>query len=655
MATMETFWQKHDIFNEEQTQRAIQDTVHRIEKSAPIQTLELTWDNFATHQATDPDISRMLERWTELQALSPKDRETIFRTARSLKHHEGKPPTVVRGFDETLYTLYKVEQPHNHPRLLYFSKNPLSPKIVVPKTMITSVLRHFHGNPILGHPGRNRMVAQVRSLFRWRGLTSSVRRWVRSCTLCARRKPPRPLRAGLTSPMRATHPMEFIHVDHVGPLPPTANGDTYLFTVCDQFTRFVWAFPCKRQDTGTCLELLMRYVIYPFGCPKWIWSDRAPAFASQAMAHICQQFGIKKAQTTGYQPQSNASLERFHSYMNRALTFVCNKHKNDWDKWIDAVLFTYRITCNETTKFSPFWMMFGREPRLPLSAMLGIGPQSRFNTEREYSLHLSEALQEAYDHARFLQSRARERAKQARDRNRYEESSILKGSWVMMWEPTHTNTQSSDNTRSYGPKKLEYTYSGPHTVYHVPPNEPHFRYIVHVGRRKILKVNVNRLRLWHPWSDEHLSSDPPTPNNLDLTETDMTTLAKEDDLVLIPNNEPDEPFFIGRILERRDTHTNGHKVQFLSNLYGHTFDTYRPGWIDPKDNKCYFKNKPTAPSHTPWTNDITKRRVSDKEIHPITITLTRDDRLPQSTIDKLSADRRVVADLSKVKTRKTKE
>jgi exodeoxyribonuclease III len=652
LASIDLFWQKHDTFNADQAEKAIQDTLSRISASKPIDTLELTWDNFSAHQAADPDVSRMLTRWLELHALSPAERSDIFQRTRSLKRlKKDDQPTLTRSFDEVLYTLYKVEQPPNHPKVLHFVQNPLSPKLVVPQALVPSVLRHFHGNPVLGHPGRNRMLAQVRSLFRWKGMSSSVRRWVRSCTLCARRKPPRPLRAGLTSPMRATHPMEFIHIDHVGPLPPTANGDTHLFTVCDQFTRFVWAFPCKRQDTGTCLELLMKYVVFPFGCPKWIWSDRAPAFASHAMAHICNRFGIKKAQTTGYQPQSNASLERFHSYMNRALTFVCNKHKNDWDKWIDAVLFTYRITTNETTRFSPFFLMYGREPRIPLSAMLGVDPESRSNTEQEYSLHLSEALHEAYEHARFLQSRARERAKQTRDQHRHEASSILQGSWVMLWEPTHTKTQSATGAPSHGPQKLEFTYSGPHSVYHCPPTQPHFRYIVHVGRQKILKVNVNRLRLWHPWSDEHLFTDPPMENTIDLTEVDVTTLSKEGDLILIPNSAPDEPFLIARILQRRDTHQNGHLVQLFSNLYGYTFDTYRPGWVDPKDNKCYFRKKPTAPSHKPYTNDVTSRRVSDKDIHPITITLTENDKLPQSLYDRLSNDRQMVPDLALVNTR----
>ena len=298
--------------------------------------------------------------------------------------------------------------------------------------MIPSVLRHFHGNLTLGHPGKNRMTGQIRSLFRWKGMPSSIRRWVRGCTLCARRKPPRPLRAGLTSPMRAVRPMQFLHIDHVGPFPPTKNGDTHILTVCDQFTRFVWGFPCKKQDTGTCMDLIMKHVVFPYGCPEWIWSDRAPAFASKAMEHICHRFNIKKAQTTGYQPQSNSSLERFHSYMNRALTFVVNRHKNNWDEWLEATLFTYRVTANETTSYSPFYLMYGRHPRLPLAAMLGLGPQNKYDTEEKYALNLSKALEEAYQHTCERQARVRKKSKTLRDSKRYEQISMLKGSWVMM-------------------------------------------------------------------------------------------------------------------------------------------------------------------------------------------------------------------------------
>ena len=75
---------------------------------------------------------------------------------------------------------------------------------------------------------------------------------------------------------------------------------------------------------------------------------------------MCKRWGIRKIETTGYQPQSNP-VERFHRYLNSAMTALHGDFGLDWDRYVDAAVFTYRVSLNDATGYSPFFLLYGRE------------------------------------------------------------------------------------------------------------------------------------------------------------------------------------------------------------------------------------------------------------------------------------------------------
>jgi hypothetical protein len=223
------------------------------------------------------------------------------------------------------------------------------------------------------------------------------------------------------------------------------------------------------------------------------------------------------------------------------------------------------------------------------------------------------------------------------------------------------NSHKNNKTQNQGPddpgeaptpKKLEYRYTGPHAIYHAPEDDKRFRYILHVGRKKVMNVNVNRLRPWHPWSNEHLYTDPPVPTDEEktspLTGIDMTLIPNEGDLILVPSSEDKEPFYIARLLRRRPDHQNGHLVQWMSNYSAKTFSTYRPGWL--QNNKHYFRAKRTSPQHQPYTNDTNDTLISDENIYPKTVILNPNGTLDHDLIEHLKKDTSLIPDMTKVHT-----
>ena len=69
-------------------------------------------------------------------------------------------------------------------------------------------------------------------------------------------------------------------------------------------------------------------------------------------------------------PNSNGKLEVFHKYLKSTLKKLCEKDPANWDKYLNQVLTSYRITPNLATAESPFFLVYGRDPNLPLHQLL---------------------------------------------------------------------------------------------------------------------------------------------------------------------------------------------------------------------------------------------------------------------------------------------
>ena len=86
---------------------------------------------------------------------------------------------------------------------------------------------------------------------------------------------------------------------------------------------------------------------------------------------ILQQLGIDRIFSALYHPQSNGKLEDFHKYLKPTLKELCEKGPANWDKYLNQVLASYRITPNLATAETPFFLVYGRHPNLPPTPTTG--------------------------------------------------------------------------------------------------------------------------------------------------------------------------------------------------------------------------------------------------------------------------------------------
>ena len=91
-------------------------------------------------------------------------------------------------------------------------------------------------------------------------------------------------------------------VDLVGPLPVSADGFLYIFTIIDRTTRWLEAVPLKEMSAATCSQVFFSHWVSRFGVPATVTSDRGTQFTSDTWQKLCKRLGIEHVTTTSYHP-----------------------------------------------------------------------------------------------------------------------------------------------------------------------------------------------------------------------------------------------------------------------------------------------------------------------------------------------------------------
>ena len=98
-----------------------------------------------------------------------------------------------------------------------------------------------------------------------------------------------------------------------------------------------------------------------------IHSDQGRNFESETIRHLCELANVKKSRTTPYHPIGNGQVERFNQTLLNMLGTLESAQKADWKKYVLSLTHAYNATgMIESTAFTPYFLIFGRNPRLPV-------------------------------------------------------------------------------------------------------------------------------------------------------------------------------------------------------------------------------------------------------------------------------------------------
>lgn len=243
-------------------------------------------------------------------------------------------------------------------------------QLVVPPKLRLQVLKQLHDD--FGHLGIEKTTGLVRDRFYWPKMEHDIEHYVKTCGLCVAHKT-LPHKASPLHQITSRGPLDLVCIDFLSIEPDSCGVDNILI-ITDHFTRYAQAIPTNNQRATTVAKVLLEKFFVHYGLPCRIHSDQGRDFESSLIKELLNMLGIKKSRTTPYHPQGDPQPERFNRTLLSMLGTLDPRDKQKWSQHVASMVHAYNCTSNEATGYSPYFLMFGREARLPVDVCFGLSP-----------------------------------------------------------------------------------------------------------------------------------------------------------------------------------------------------------------------------------------------------------------------------------------
>ena len=254
----------------------------------------------------------------------------------------------------------------------------------------------------LGHQGRDHTLSLLRERFWWPGMAQRMMMSVRNCPKCRifEAKPQIPP----LEPILCTKPLDLVHTDYVSmevtvgikEKPVVKN----VLVVEDHFTCYTQAYVTNNHTARTTVRVLYNEFFSVFGFPRQLMSDQAAEFTGLVISELCDLLGITKIRMSPYHPQTNGTIERVHQTLRRMIAKMDPDKRAKWPSHLGPILIAYNATRSLIIGYSPYFLMFGCQPRLPVDLFPTVRRDENSWTTDEYVMFLYDKLKLALASAR---------------------------------------------------------------------------------------------------------------------------------------------------------------------------------------------------------------------------------------------------------------
>ena len=380
-------------------------------------------------------------------------------------------------------------------------KTPTRYQLVLPQKFRHLVYEQLHCE--MGHMGTDRVLNLSRERFYWPGMQKDIEHFTTKVCTCLKQKPPNVKPRAPLKPISTSQPFELVSIDFLH-LEKSKGGFEYILVVTDHFTRFAQAYPTTNKSAKTVANKVYNDFILRFGFPQRIHHDQGGEFQNKLMRHLHQLAGVKQSRTTPYHPQGNGQTERFNRTLLAMLRTLPEKEKSSWKDAVPKLVHAYNCTRHEATGFSPFFLLFGRTPRLPIDLAFDLHPHDDKNDGYEdFVQRWQRQMQEAYKLAGQRSGQSQAKGKKQYDR-KANCNALRPGDRVLVRNAAHPGGPAK--LKSYWEQQIHVVIkqlAGDVPVYEVQPERG-------TGRTRVLHRNMLCPCDFLP-SDDPISEDTPRP------------------------------------------------------------------------------------------------------------------------------------------------
>ena len=199
--------------------------------------------------------------------------------------------------------------------------------------------------------------------------------------------------------------MDLVHIDYVKMEVTVGIKEKLdvkdILVVEDHFTHYLQVYVIKNHMARMMASLLYKEYFSVFGFPHSLMSDQAQEFSGKVIAALCDLLGIAKIHTSPYHLQGNGAVERAHQTIWRMIGKLDPEKRRKWALHLGSVIIAYNATRSLVIGYSPYFLMFGHRPHLPIDLLFPTAIlQELARTIDDYVRSFYEKLKEALPIAR---------------------------------------------------------------------------------------------------------------------------------------------------------------------------------------------------------------------------------------------------------------
>ena len=224
-----------------------------------------------------------------------------------------------------------------------------------------------------GHMSTSKTYNNARRFYYWPGMFDWICALTANCLTCQNNKPKPKHRneVPLGERQNETVPFPTIHIDHKGPPHPPSNRNFHCLLVIDALSPFLMVYPVTNTGAQATISAVEKR-IHSFGIPQFIVHDRGTVFINTEFINCTKELGITLRPRTAHSPRTNGKIETHNQRIARYWRNFLNDAGNNWSSLAPKFAFAHNTSVNYTTGKTPYEIVFGTKPQIPMALKLGL-------------------------------------------------------------------------------------------------------------------------------------------------------------------------------------------------------------------------------------------------------------------------------------------
>ena len=331
-------------------------------------------------------------------------------------------------------------------------------KLVVEQSQRMYLMKASHDS--LGHRGFYATKTLIGERFWWPEMERDISWYCKTCDMCQKRQ-----KLLVKIPPIVTHTPSIFQVLHADTMhmTPKSNGCSHIVHGRCGMTSWMEGRPVREENGKTIANWLFEDIICRWGCIKEIITDNGSPYKS-AVAWLEQKYGIKGIKISSYNSKANGKIERPHWDVRQMLYKATGGNPSKWFWFFHHVMWADRISIRKGFGCSPFFMVTGAHPILPLDiqeATWLVELPGRILTTAELIGYRAQALAKHRQHVIDMRKRIDQGKRDWLVRYEKEHKSTIKD---LNFQPGDLVLVRNTEIESSLDKKMKARYNGPMIV-----------------------------------------------------------------------------------------------------------------------------------------------------------------------------------------------